>query len=78
MNACFICGKTLSEENIVEVKERGIQTLLVASVKRQEKQHELLDRFRPHKVIKKSIKCIERLVHRKFRTLSTIGEKNEL
>lgn len=40
MSNCFICGKPLSEGNVVEVKARGIKSLLAASVLREEKEHE--------------------------------------
>lgn len=37
---CFVCGESTSEENEVTVKERGIKTLLSASIVRGDNEHQ--------------------------------------
>ncbi|KAG5885295.1 hypothetical protein JTB14_027253 [Gonioctena quinquepunctata] len=37
---CFVCGESTSEENEVTVKQRGIKTLLSASIVRGDNEHQ--------------------------------------
>lgn len=42
MDVCFICAKSLDSSEIVEVKEKGVKTLLARSIERGRKDHETI------------------------------------